>query len=69
MSPLHVSQRQESYLQCSADRLTPVGSTQLPEDVVKMRLDRGSGQTKVHCESFGRMALGDASENLHLSGR
>ena len=36
---LHIGQGQEPNLQSRADRLAPVGSAQLPKDVVKVRLD------------------------------
>src|ERR1700730_5950009 len=65
-SRLHIGKSQEPHFQSRADRFPPVGGAQLPEDVVKVGFDRRWRQTKVGSHSFGRVALGDASENLHL---
>jgi hypothetical protein len=63
---LEIPQRDQSNLQCCADRLATVGGVQLPKDVVKMSLDGRRGQTQIHSQPFCGVALGYASQNLHL---
>lgn len=63
---LHVSQRQQPYLQRRANRLAPVGGAQLPKDVVKVCLDGGRSKAEVASHPFGGVPLGDASQYLHF---
>ena len=64
---LQISQRKESNLHGRAYCFTSVGSAQLSKNIVQVRLNGRSCQTEILSHPFCRMALGYASENLHLS--
>ena len=64
---LEVGQRDEPQLHGRTYRLAAIRSVQLPKEVMEVGLDGGHPEAKLLGQPFGRQALGDASENLHLT--
>ena len=65
---LEVGQGDQPNLHTCAHRLTPITGAELPEDVVKVSLDRRRRQAKVLGHSLGCMPLGNSAEDLHFPG-
>ena len=65
--PLDVCQRNQTQLETRTDRLTLIGSAELLEDVVEVRLYRRRPEAKVLGKALGSVPFGDTSKNLHLT--
>ena len=63
---LEISECDKAALEGSADCLTSICRTELPEDVVKVSLDRRRCEREVLGHSLRSVALGDSSEDLHF---
>lgn len=66
---LEVSQRDQPKLHGSADGFTTIGCVELPEKVVKVRLDGWDPKAELLCQPFCRKALCHSSQYLHFPGR
>ena len=64
---LQVGECDKPQFQCRADGLASVGRVQLPENVVKVSLDRRRREAELARKSLCGQALRNSTQDLHLS--